>query len=155
MSKYNTKNRYKYLGLLNFEGDVFRAYKESEDKFVIIDDNHEVILTTDENGVHDVLSGKILLTTSGGRTYKISDEHENARPKQEAIDKFFGVATKVDLKLWESVRYRMDEEGFDYCFESYSDWNEIEDDEFHRLRKKFLRDMKELRSYVNNKVNEG
>ena len=66
-----------------------------------------------------------------------------------------GVESKVDLELWESVQYRMDEEGFDYCFESYSDWDEIKDDEFHRLRKKFLRDMKELRSYVNNKVNEG
>ena len=155
MSKYNTKNRYKYLGLLNFEGDVFRAYKESEDKFVIIDDNHEVILTTDKNGVHDVLSGKILLTTSSGRTYKISDEHENARPKQEAIDKFFGVTTKVDLELWKSIHYRMGEEGFDYCFESYSNWDEIKDDEFHRLRKNFLRSMKELRTYIDDKVNEG
>ena len=103
MSKYNTKNSYKYLGLLNFEGDVFRAYKESEDKFVIIDDNHEVILTTDENGVHDVLSGKILLTTSGGRTYKISDEHENARPKQVAIDKFFFIHKSHMLFLFRFI----------------------------------------------------
>jgi len=155
MSKYNTKTNKKYLGLLNFEGDVFRAYRESEDKYTIIDDDHEFILTTDENGVRDVLSGKILLTTSGGRTYKISEEHQNARPKQDAIDKFFDVPTKVDLELWESVQYRMDEEGFDYCFESYSNWDDIKDDEFHRLRKKFLRDMKELRNYINTKVDEG
>ena len=59
-----------------------------------------------------------------------------------------------DLELWESVQYRMDEEGFDYCFESYSNWDEIKDEEFHRLRLDFLRSMKELREYINKKVDE-
>ena len=60
-----------------------------------------------------------------------------------------------DLELWESVRYRMDEEGFDYCFESYSHWDEIKDEEFHRLRLEFLRTMSELRNYIEKKVEEG
>jgi hypothetical protein len=49
----------------------------------------------------------------------------------------------------------MDEEGFDYCFESYSRWDEIKDEEFHRLRLGFLQHMKELREYIDSKVEEG
>jgi hypothetical protein len=60
-----------------------------------------------------------------------------------------------DLELWESVRYRMDEEGFDYCFDGYSNWDEIKDEEFHRLRLEFLRTMEELRNYIDNKVEDG
>jgi hypothetical protein len=63
--------------------------------------------------------------------------------------------THEELENWESVQYRMDEEGIDYCFESYSRWDEIKDEEFHRLRKEFLRTMEELRNYIDNKVDEG
>jgi hypothetical protein len=63
--------------------------------------------------------------------------------------------TYDELEIWQSVQYRMDEEGFDYCFESYSNWDEIKDEEFHRLRLEFLKSMKELREYINNKVEEG
>jgi hypothetical protein len=49
----------------------------------------------------------------------------------------------------------MDEEGFDYCFESYSRWDEIKDEEFHRLRLGFLQSMEELRNYIDNKVDDG
>ena len=62
--------------------------------------------------------------------------------------------TYDELENWQSVQYRMDEEGFDYCFEKYSHWGEIKDEEFHRLRLEFLKSMKELREYVNNKVEE-
>jgi hypothetical protein len=63
--------------------------------------------------------------------------------------------THDELENWERVRYRMDEEGFDYCFESYSRWDEIKDEEFHRLRLGFLQYMKELREYIDSKVEEG
>jgi len=32
---------------------------------------------------------------------------------------------------WTRVRYRMDDEGMDYCFMNYSDFPEIQDEEFH------------------------
>jgi len=63
--------------------------------------------------------------------------------------------TYDELENWQSVQYRMDEEGFDYCFESYSNWDEIKDEEFHRLRLGFLQYMKELREYIDKKVYEG
>jgi hypothetical protein len=59
-----------------------------------------------------------------------------------------------NLEDWEAVKYRMNEEGIDYCFESYSNWDEIKDEEFHRLRLGFLQYMKEIREYVDKKIEE-
>ena len=63
--------------------------------------------------------------------------------------------TEDELEYWQSVQYRMEEEGIDYCFEHYSHWDEIKDEEFHRLRLGFLQYMKEIRECVNKKVDEG
>ena len=60
----------------------------------------------------------------------------------------------TNLEDWEAVNYRMREEGIDYCFEHYSNWDEIQYDEFHRLRLGFLQYMKEIREYVNKKIEE-
>ena len=59
-----------------------------------------------------------------------------------------------NLEDWESVKYRIENEGIDYCFESYSNWDEIKDEEFHRLRLGFLQYMKEIREYVDKKIEE-
>ena len=60
--------------------------------------------------------------------------------------------TEKELENWEAVRYRMDNEGIDYCFESYSRFEEIKDEEFHKLRLEFLESMKKIREYVANKI---
>ena len=52
---------------------------------------------------------------------------------------------------WNMVRYRMDNEGIDYCFESYSTFEEIKDEKFHELRLQFLKSLKEIQNYVNEK----
>lgn len=57
-----------------------------------------------------------------------------------------------DLDNFRSVQYRMGNEGMDYCFEHYSSFEEIEDEEFHKLRNEFLESMKKIRSYVENKI---
>jgi hypothetical protein len=57
-----------------------------------------------------------------------------------------------DLDNFRSVQYRMGDEGMDYCFEHYSSFEEIEDEEFHKLRNEFLDSMKKIRSYVENKI---
>ena len=57
-----------------------------------------------------------------------------------------------ELDNWQRLEYRMDEEGFAYCFEGYSRWEEIKDEEFHRLRLEFLSSMDNLRNYVGNKI---
>lgn len=62
--------------------------------------------------------------------------------------------TPEELENWEYVKYKMDEEGFHYCFVHYSNFEEIKDEEFHRLRKEFIKYSKELEKYVNNKCKE-
>jgi hypothetical protein len=57
-----------------------------------------------------------------------------------------------DLDNFRSVQYRMDNEGIGYCFDGYSDWDEIKDEEFHKLRLEFLSSMKKIREYIDNKV---
>ena len=46
----------------------------------------------------------------------------------------------------------MDNEGMDYCFENYSSFEEIKDEEFHKLRLDLLDNMKKIRKYVEDKI---
>ena len=58
------------------------------------------------------------------------------------------------LENFENVRYRMHAEGFHYCFKHYSLFIEVEDEEFHRLRKAYLEISEKLENYVDNRINE-
>jgi hypothetical protein len=60
--------------------------------------------------------------------------------------------TEEELDNWKAVDYRMRQEGIDYCFEHYSSFKEIEDEEFHKLRMEFLDSMKKIREYVKDKI---
>ena len=57
-----------------------------------------------------------------------------------------------ELDNFRNVKYRMREEGFEYCFRKYSDFNEIDDIEFHNLRTKFIDSCNEIENYVNSKI---
>ena len=57
-----------------------------------------------------------------------------------------------ELDQWESVRYRMDDEGMEYCFKHYSNFDEIKDEEFHALRLKLIAMMEEMETFVANKI---
>ena len=59
-----------------------------------------------------------------------------------------------ELEDWQMVRYRMDNEGIDYCFKHYSNFEEIKDEKFHELRNKFLTSLDEIQNYVDSKINE-
>ena len=59
-----------------------------------------------------------------------------------------------ELDGFEMVRYRMEEEGFHYCFKHYSSFEDVDDDEFHRLRNKYLEVSEDLETYVHNKIEE-
>jgi hypothetical protein len=59
-----------------------------------------------------------------------------------------------ELEDWQMVRYRMDNEGIDYCFKHYSSFEEIKDEKFHELRNKFLTSLDEIQNYVDGKINE-
>lgn len=59
-----------------------------------------------------------------------------------------------ELDQWEMVRYRMDDEGIEYCFRHYSDFREIQDEEFHLKREKLIELMVEMEEYVQQKITE-
>lgn len=56
------------------------------------------------------------------------------------------------IEIWESLKYRKNEEGFDYCFISYSDWEEVDDEEFHKLRLKYIDSLTQLDNYIEKKT---
>ena len=60
--------------------------------------------------------------------------------------------TEEELENWQMVQYRMDNEGIDYCFEHYSRFEEIKDEEFHKLRLEFLESMDKIRNHVKEKI---
>lgn len=59
-----------------------------------------------------------------------------------------------ELDKWEDVRYRMKDEGIEYCFKSYSSFEEIEDEVFHLKRKKLIGLMVEMEMYIQQKITE-
>jgi len=59
-----------------------------------------------------------------------------------------------ELDKWESVQYRMGEEGIEYCFRHYSSFPEIKDEEFHLKREKLVALMEEMEQYVEDKITE-
>lgn len=61
---------------------------------------------------------------------------------------------KLENKLedFEMVRYRMDSEGFHYCFKHYSSFIDIDDKEFHELRNKYLEISSDLENYITKKI---
>ena len=52
------------------------------------------------------------------------------------------------------VEGKIRNEGFDYAFVHYSRYEDIKDEKFHELRKKFLEARKELNDYVMTKAKD-
>jgi hypothetical protein len=46
------------------------------------------------------------------------------------------------------INVAIDNEGFHYCFVNYSDFDDIEDEEFHILRKNYLEAAIKLEKYL-------
>ena len=61
---------------------------------------------------------------------------------------------KTEKFDWGHVHYRMENEGFDYCFRSYSHFDEIKDEKFHELRELYIKTAEQLEEYVNCKFQE-
>ena len=51
------------------------------------------------------------------------------------------------MKLWE-VAACVENEGFDYAFRNYSDFKDVKDEEFHRLRKAYVDAAEALSEYI-------
>lgn len=62
--------------------------------------------------------------------------------------------TELELEIWKSLQYRIREEGMDYCFNGYSNWDEIDDNGFHELRNFYINIGRDLQRYTLDKINE-
>lgn len=62
--------------------------------------------------------------------------------------------TEEEREDWKAVVYRMDAESFDYCWRSYSNFEEIKDKKFHKLRKAYVDAANAIEKYVNEKSKE-
>ncbi len=86
-----------HLGLLNFEGDVVRAYKKEDgDNFIIVDEHLEIIAEWDSLEIFEFTRGDFTVTTSYGREYRYTDWNEDCKPRGEKLDVFIGI---VDLPV--------------------------------------------------------
>jgi len=70
------------------------------------------------------------------------------------LKKIIEDTTEEEKEDWAMVSYRMKNEGFDYCWRYYSDFEEIKDGKFHELRKAYIGAAHELEKYVEKKVSE-
>lgn len=61
---------------------------------------------------------------------------------------------RYEEELWGTVQCKIVNEEFHYCFDGYSSWEEIKDEEFHRLRLNYLQSAKLLEDYINDKNKE-
>ena len=59
-----------------------------------------------------------------------------------------------ELENWEKVRYRMREEGIEYCFRHYSRFEEIEDNTFHHLRQLLIDAMDRMEYLVHTRIDD-
>lgn len=59
-----------------------------------------------------------------------------------------------ELDKWKNVRYRMREEGIEYCFRHYSSFDEIDDPYFHMEITLLLEHMKNIENHVNDMIEE-
>ena len=88
-TKYADIKHCPYLGLLNFEGDLFRAYDLLDGRFTIVNEKHKEVVTTDANGILEYMEGPGKpIVNYNGKVWIIPEQHENARPSQEKLYKF-------------------------------------------------------------------
>ncbi len=77
-----------HLGLLNFEGDLFRAYDLLDGNYLIVNEKHEDVVTTNAVGILEYMITPKPIVNYDGKAWIIPHQHENARPSQEALYKF-------------------------------------------------------------------
>ena len=85
-----------YLGLLNFEGDLFRAYDLLDGRFTIVNEKREEVVTTDARGILDYMEGdEKPIVNYDGKIWIIQNEHRNAKPSKEALYKFLRLGSPI------------------------------------------------------------
>ena len=51
------------------------------------------------------------------------------------------------MSIYEDLNYRLNENGIEHCFIDWSDWKEITDEKFHKLRNAYIKSRKDLQTH--------
>jgi len=131
--KYKDKDK-PYLGLLNFEGDVFRAYDIGNAIFAIVDEKSDYVATVTASQVLKIMDGKIPLTSAHGKVYNLAQEHQNAKPSRKQLYKFLKLElpakeVAVDFAKWMrgKVRYEAVVDTFFFDNKAYENIEQLYD----------------------------
>lgn len=110
----------------------FRAYKFSDGSFGLASDDFH-------NSFY-----------FGPKAEDFYDAGQNANimrhgyPKPAAVEE----DEEPEASGFEDVLFTVDQEGFDYAFRNYSDFGEVKDEEFHRLREAYVKAANRLEKYI-------
>lgn len=58
----------------------------------------------------------------------------------------------TELEDWQYLKAKMRDEGFHYCFTKYSEWSEIKDPYFQKLKKQYIKISLLLEDYINQSI---
>ena len=81
-----------YISILNFEGDVLRAYRASPDSYIIVDQFKKVLKTITLKELHFLIFMGGEVKDSTGKIWKPSNEHPSATTNQRIYDAFVGTS---------------------------------------------------------------
>ena len=56
---------------------------------------------------------------------------------------------KTQEEWLEILHHKIQNEGFDYCFRHYSSWEEIQNEEFQKLRKEYVETSQKFENFIN------
>jgi hypothetical protein len=132
--RYTDRHNKAYIGLLNFEGDVFRAYEEGNGIFTIVDEKMNTVVTCTADTIIQVMEGRVQLRSAHGRVYNFAEEHANAKPTKKALYNFLKVErpvkeTAIEFAKWmrRVVMYEAVVDTFFYDGKAYENIEQLYD----------------------------
>lgn len=134
--------KYPNIGLINYEGDVIKAYKIKEKEFILIDCHGELIDLYNYSKLIDFINGVTTITISSGEVYNFLEQHPNARAKPDVLTEF--------LKFENTSIKKYDERDLKFAFMrgNYLGTSGINND--RELEEEFLGFKKQISKYRNN-----
>lgn len=105
--------------------------------------------------VNDKLSYADLETYASDPRYISKDKKLTSEEKKRLAEEIKESEDNLTLfsDHWGNIASAVAEEGFASAFTDYSNWDEVEDMEFHKLLKAFQKAKKKLERYLNTKPN--
>jgi len=137
------------LELLNSEGPLLVLHKSEDEPgyFFATDTKGFLLGYYNRYEVIDFVEGRIQI-----KDWHYPSVSEGMKQDRKIIEDFLGEDESPTDEDWAYVKSKMMNEGFHYCFINYSNFEEIKDTRFHRLRNEYIEVSKNLEKYINEKA---